>query len=79
MSKVPITISVDDEHLAQVPAVAEALRKKGVTVDKELEASGVIVGSVDTADLAGLEDVDGVAFVEPERSYDIGPPESDVQ
>lgn len=79
MTKVPITISVDDEHLSQVPAVAAALREKGVTVEKELEASGVIIGSVDTADLAEIEDVAGVAFVEQERSFDIGPPERDVQ
>ena len=79
MSKAPITISVDDDHLSRLPAVVAALRAKGVTVDQVLETAGVIVGSVDTADLAGLTDIEGVAFVEPERTFQIAPPESEVQ
>ncbi len=75
----PVKIAVADDHLDQFPEVVEALRKAGMTVQQELGAAGVVTGSVEPEDLERVEQVEGVAFVEPAASFQIAPPESDLQ
>lgn len=74
-----IVVSVDEDHLADVGAVAERLQRAGLTVDETLADIGVITGSVDPARTAELEAVEGVAHVERSREFQLPPPDSDVQ
>ncbi len=79
MSKTPVNISVSDDHLDRFPEVVSELRKAGLQVEQELAAVGIVSGTVEEDQLADVEKVAGVAAVEPEVSYQLPPPESDIQ
>ena len=74
-----VTISVDDDHVRDLDGVAERLREVGLSVDELLAEIGVIVGRIDASQAERLRDVEGVASVEPSRSYQLPPPEHEVQ
>ena len=74
-----ITVTIDDDHLARTNEVADRLRAAGMTVEQVLATVGVITGSVTATSPASLEAVPGVAAVEPETSFQIAPPDADVQ
>lgn len=75
----PITVSVDDEHLAEIDAVAARLQEAGMQVEQVLPGIGVITGTVPGAQRTALATVAGVAGVEPQRTYRLPPPDADVQ
>lgn len=79
MEKVQVTVSVDDAHLEQVEQVAEQLKTAGLDVEQTLFTIGVISGSVAPEQLDQLSQVAGVAAVEPDRSYQLPPPGTDIQ
>ena len=54
-------------------------RKAGMTIEHEMKSIGTITGSIDESALEKLSRVKGVSQVEPERSFQIAPPDSDVQ
>ena len=79
MTKVKVSISVDDEHLSEFSKVMKKVEKAGMEIDQELEDIGVATGSIDEDEVGRLRDVEGVSHVEEERQIQIPPPESDVQ
>ena len=79
MTKVKVSISVDDEHLSEFAKVMKKVEKAGMEIDQELEDIGVATGSIDEEKVGKLKDVEGVSHVEEERQIQIPPPESDVQ
>ena len=79
MTKVKVSVSVDDEHLSEFSKVMKKVEKAGMEIDQELEDIGVATGSVDEEKVGKLRDVEGVSHVEEERQIQIPPPESDVQ
>ena len=74
-----VTVVVADSHAGDVAAVAARLAQAGMQVEQVLVALGVITGSVDDAALSSLEDLAGVARIEQQRSFQIAPPDADVQ
>ena len=74
-----VTVSVDDEHAAEIHEVAERLTEVGMSVDGLLEEIGVITGSVDGDIADRLMLVEGVEHVEHSREYELAPPDSDIQ
>lgn len=74
-----ITVTVDDDHVAQVDGVAEELKAAGMNVDQVLGAVGVITGSVPSERRAVLERLPGVTAVETEQQFQIAPPDAEVQ
>ena len=74
-----ITVTVDDDHLTQVHDVAERLRAAGMTVDQVLGSVGMITGSVDPSKRPSVAAVPGVASVEEETTFQIAPPDAEVQ
>jgi hypothetical protein len=74
-----VTVSVDDEHATDVQGVAERLRAVGLSIEELFEELGVIVGRIDASQADRLRDVEGVASVERSRSYQLPPPESEIQ
>jgi hypothetical protein len=70
-----ITVTVSDD----ADAVAEQLRAAGMNVDQILRAAGIITGSVAAGQRASLTDVPGVASVEVEQTFQIAPPDAEVQ
>lgn len=79
MSKVNLTVSVADDHLKDFSDIVARCRKAGMNIENEMKSIGVITGSIDEAALEKLSRVKGVSQVEPERSFQIAPPDSDVQ
>jgi len=77
MSKV--NVSVADDHLKNFSDVVARCRKAGMKVEHEMKSIGVISGSIDDDALDKLSRVKGVSHVEPEASFQIAPPDSDVQ
>ena len=79
MSKVNLTVSVADDHLKDFSDIVARCRKAGMNIENEMKSIGVITSSIDEAALDKLSRLKGVSQVEPERSFQIAPPDSDVQ
>jgi hypothetical protein len=74
-----VTVTVDDAHAGAMHEVAARLRDAGFTVDRVLGAIGVITGSVASSQLASIAAVDGVASVERQTTFQLAPPDAEVQ
>jgi hypothetical protein len=74
-----VTISVADDAIDRIDEVVAALESGGMHVEQVLRPIGVITGSVDTRQVRALGSVAGVAAVEPQRTVQLPPPDSDVQ
>ena len=74
-----VLISVADSHLERMPEVADQLRAVGCDISHVLNAAGTITGSMDASKVEDLKGVPGVAAVELERSYQLPPPDSEIQ
>ena len=60
-------------------AVKKKLTKSGFTVDKVLDAIGIITGTTKDDDVERFRSVDGVADISPDEDVDIGPPDAPIQ
>ncbi len=74
-----LTVTVADSHTGALPELAERLARAGMNVDQVLAAVGVITGSADDAQLADIGALDGVGAVEEQSSFQLAPPDADVQ
>ncbi|ANY08485.1 hypothetical protein [Pseudonocardia sp. HH130630-07] len=72
-----VLVSVTDGHA--IDDVAAACAAAGLQVEKVLRGVGVVVGTCDDAQRAGLAGIAGVGSVEPDREIRLPPPGSDVQ
>lgn len=79
MSIVNVTISIDDAHLEQLSEITQRLQSAGMDVEQTLPTIGVISGSIDSEQVNRLYQIEGVQNIEPQQSYQLAPPESDVQ
>jgi hypothetical protein len=64
-----ITVTVHDDQVGDLEAVAERLRGAGMTIDQVFAPLGIITGTVDQEHRSALEKVPGVAAVEAETSF----------
>ncbi|MGB7423284.1 MAG: hypothetical protein WA903_00095 [Ornithinimicrobium sp.] len=75
-----VTVSVDDQHLKEIQTVATHLRDQGMHIDQILDGLGMITGSVpDQERSESVVRVTGVASVERQITYQLPPPDADVQ
>jgi len=74
-----VLISVADEDLERIEEIEQHLKTAGLDVDQVLKQTGVIMGTVEPAKVSALKKVRGVSGVETSHSYQIAPPESDIQ
>lgn len=72
-----VSITVDEEHLAALDEVVEALRERGMQVEAVLEGLGMVTGSA--PDPETLRQVEGVSAVDTGMEHRIPPPEDVVQ
>lgn len=75
---VNINVTVHQEYLATIADVADALRARGMQVEQVLEM-GFITGSAPNDSLQDLKSVSGVQSVDEELSYQLPPPDEDIQ
>jgi hypothetical protein len=62
-----IIVTVDDQNLPEIQAIASSLRMAGMRVDKVLSVTGIITGKVSQVRINELRDVSGVANIEPDE------------
>ena len=74
-----VNISVSDDYLDRFAEVVQRVQRAGLKVERQLQDIGVVTGSIDSAKVADLDRVQGVAAVERARGVHLPPPESDVQ
>jgi hypothetical protein len=79
MSQMNISVSVKDAHLATIELVAQKLRAGGMNVEQILNSIGIITGSIDSSLMNTLSQIEGVKQVEQERTYQLAPPDADIQ
>ena len=77
MARIPVTVSVDDEHLNKLDDVVRQLREQGMTVDHVLVSLGIVTGSIEDVD--ALRDVEGVLRVDLEERKGVPPPDQEIQ
>jgi hypothetical protein len=75
--KVDLLVSLSDEHEAD--AVTSDLRDAGLEIERAMPEIGTITGKAAPEKIAGIGAVKGVAAVEQAGTFEIAPPESDVQ
>ncbi len=72
-------MTVADDQLANIDELVDRLRAAGMQVDQVLPTVGVITGSVTESQRTSIENVPGVAAAEGETTFQIAPPDADVQ
>lgn len=74
-----ITVTVDEAHVDRLDSVAEELKTAGMDVDQVLGSVGIITGSVAAEHRAALSGLSGVTAVESDQTFQIPPPDAEVQ
>ena len=64
-----ITVTVHDDEVGDIEAVAERLRGAGMTIDQVFAPLGIVTGAVDREHRSAVDKVPGVAAVEEETSF----------
>ena len=74
-----VSVSVDDEHLGAMSAVAEALRGQGMQVEQIMDQLGIISGVVADSARESVMGVEGVVSIDDSQGFQLPPPDSPVQ
>jgi hypothetical protein len=74
-----VSVSVDEEHLEAIGAVADALRSQGMEVEQVMGNLGIISGVVAEGAREALRGVEGVMSVDEAQGFQLAPPESPIQ
>ena len=74
-----VTVTVADAQVGAIEDVVAELRAAGMEVDGVLAAVGAITGSIAESQLAAIAALPGVAAVEQQTSFQLPPPDAEVQ
>jgi hypothetical protein len=74
-----VTVTVHDDQLPRIDELADRLRAAGMRIDQVLHPVGVITGSVPSAQRAMIQAMPGVAAVEAETTFQLPPPDAEIQ
>ena len=74
-----VSVSVDDEHLGTMAAVADALRGRGMQVEQVMDQLGIISGVMPDSAREAVLAVEGVLSVDDSQGFQLPPPDSPVQ
>jgi hypothetical protein len=72
-------VTIHDDQLPNIDEVADRLRDAGMRIDQVFHPVGVITGSVPSAQRAVIEAVPRVVAVEDETSFQLPPPDAEIQ
>lgn len=79
MSKVQVSVSIDDAHFPQIEQISQQLQLSGMDVKQTLSSIGIINGSIESDRLNNLSQIEGVQNVEAQQGYQLAPPSSPIQ
>ena len=74
-----VTVTIADDQLADIDSTVGRLREAGMKIDQVLGALGIVTGTIPASERSRFEALPGVAAVEDETSYQLSPPDSEVQ
>jgi hypothetical protein len=74
-----LTAAVTHDHVERFAEVAERLRAAGLRVTAEQPHLGTFTGRIHPSRLGELQALAGVEGVEPAGTFQLPPPESDIQ
>lgn len=74
-----VHVSVDEDHLDVMGAVADALRSHGMEVEQVMAALGIISGVAPEGARDALMGVEGVMSVDETQEFQLPPPNSPIQ
>lgn len=77
--EVEVIVAVADDHLERFPEVAGRLRAAGLRVTGEQAHLGTLTGRIHPARLGEIGSLSGVQAVEQAGTFQLPPPDSDVQ
>lgn len=79
MSQIKISVSVNDESLSEIERISQNLQSFGMNIEQALPSIGIINGSIEPNLFDSLYQIKGVKQVEPQETYQLAPPNSDIQ
>jgi hypothetical protein len=77
--KVDVLVSLSDEHAPAIGEMTSKLEEAGLEVQQAMPEIGTISGRADPSRLSALRQVEGVASLEQAGSFQVAPPDSEVQ
>lgn len=72
-----VTVTVDENHRAEVASISEQLQQRGLQVDSVLEGLGMVTGTTDDPDV--LRGVHGVESVNEGLEFQLPDPDEEIQ
>lgn len=79
MDRVNVTVSIDEAYLNQFQQITEAMQATGLEIDRTMPRIGIVTGSIHQDRISALDEIEGVEHVERERTYQLAPPDSEIQ
>lgn len=73
MSRLNVSIVVDDAHLGSTESIARELSAHGLRVERVVAEAGAIYATGEAADIAWARRLEGVLEVQPERGVRLPP------
>jgi hypothetical protein len=75
--RIPVRIALEEGQ--DIKSIVNQLRSAGLKIEQVMDQVGAISGSVDSNALQKIRKIKGVASVEESTSFQIPPPDSEVQ
>jgi hypothetical protein len=77
MATIKVSVSIEDDFLEQIARITKDLEEIGMIVEQTLSSIGIISGSIDSELIGQCSHIEGIKYVEPEKSYQLPPPDSE--
>jgi hypothetical protein len=79
MSRVKVSVGIQDDHIDRIGQVSDSLRSFGMDIEQTMPNIGMITGSIEAQKVDQLHQIAGVDAVELEQTYQLPPPNSPLQ
>jgi hypothetical protein len=79
MSRIKVSLIIDDAHLPKIEKISQDLQSSGATIEQVLPSIGIINCSIESNLVNSLYQIDGVTQVEQQETYKLAPPNSPIQ
>lgn len=74
-----IVITVDEQHVEEMDRIIVECENAGMVIQDKLELLGQICGEISEKNQPRIRSIKGIMSVEESGSFEIPPPDSDVQ
>lgn len=71
MSKVEVIVKLNDADIPKMSEIAGECQAAGMKVEQQMNAVGMISGSIEQAKISRIERIKGVSYVEESKPFNI--------